>query len=56
MTFCNEKTREEFDIIRKENDTLREQLSEVNQMMDEIVKVRKSVLERKINDNEQYDN
>lgn len=56
MSFCNEKTREEFDIIRKENDTLREQLSEVNLMMDEIVKVRKSILERKINDNEQYDN
>ncbi len=35
---------------------MREQLAEVNVMMDEIVKVRKSVLERKIQEGEQSGN
>lgn len=56
MSFCNEKTREEFEALKKENESMREQLAEVNQMMDEIVKVRKSVLERRIQDSEHIDN
>lgn len=56
MSFCNEKTREEFDNLRRENESMREQLADVNVMMEEIVKVRKSVLERKIQEGEHSGN
>lgn len=56
LSFCNEKTREEFDNLRRENEAMREQLAEVNTMMDEIVKVRKCVLEGKLSESEHHDN
>jgi len=56
MNFCNETTREQFNALRKENDSMREQLNELNLMMDEIVKVRKAVVERKLLDSDPQDN
>lgn len=56
MNFCNETTREQFNALRKENDSMREQLNELNMMMDEIVKVRKAVVERKLLDSDPQDN
>lgn len=50
MSFCNDATREEFTTLRRENDAMREQLYELNQMMTDIVKVRKSIIEAKIQD------
>lgn len=52
MSFCNEATREEFSTLRRENDAMREQLAELNQMMTEIVKVRKSIIEARMQDND----
>lgn len=48
MSFCQSSTREQFEALRKENDSMREQLAEMNQMMDDIVKVRKAVIEQKL--------
>lgn len=48
MSFCQSSTRDQFEAMRKENDSMREQLSEMNQMMDDIVKVRKAVIEQKL--------
>lgn len=50
MSFCQVATRDQFEALRKENDSMREQLAEMNQMMDDIVKVRKAVIERKLID------
>ena len=48
MSFCQSATREQFEALRKENDSMREQLADMNQMMDDIVKVRKAVIEQKL--------
>lgn len=56
MNFCNQNTLEEFESLRRENEGLRSQLSEFSSMMEEIVKVRKSILERKLADGEGSDN
>ena len=56
MSFCCESTREEFDGLRKENESLRLQLGEINQMMEEIIKVRRAVIERKLGENETPEN
>lgn len=48
MSFCQKTTRDQFEALRKENDSMREQLAEMNQMMEDIVKVRKAVIERKL--------
>ena len=53
MSFCQLATREQFEALRKENDSMREQLAEMNQMMDDIVKVRKAIIERKLIDSDQ---
>ena len=52
MNFCNETTREEFEGLKKENELLREHLAEFSGMMEEVVKVRKSVLERRLSEPE----
>jgi hypothetical protein len=56
MSFCNETTREQFNSLRKENDHMRDQLAEINQMMDEIIKVRKAVVERRLFDQDGQEN
>lgn len=56
MSFCNDTTRDQFNSLRKENDHMREQLSEINQMMGEIIKVRKAVVERRLYDQEGQEN
>jgi hypothetical protein len=53
MSFCNDATREEFMTLKRENDAMREQLTELNQMMTEIVRVRKSIIEAKVQDTEE---
>ena len=56
MSFCNSKTREEFDKLKSENEHMREYLSELHSMLNEIIKVRKSVIERKVADSDSFDN
>lgn len=56
ISFCNETTRDQFNALRKENEHMREQLTEINQMMEEIIKVRKAVVERRLYDNDGQEN
>lgn len=56
MSFCNSKTREEFDKLKAENENMREYMSELHGMLHEIIKVRKSVIERKTGETDSFDN
>jgi hypothetical protein len=48
MSFCQASTRDQFETLRQENDNMRQQLADLNQMMDDIVRVRKSVMDKKL--------
>lgn len=48
MSFCQASTREQFEALRNENDAMRQQLADINTMMEDIVRVRKAVMDKKL--------